>query len=92
MKHGLLPLSSAVVLTLVASSLAAWADTNPDFDDDAKPILRMQPNLLQYVEASFDVKDTGTAKYLSDDDHVPAQPTSSARGLSVPPALTTCGC
>ena len=73
MKHGLI-LSSAVLVALLAAPLAAWADANPDFDDDAKPILKMQPGLLHYVEASFDVKDSGTAKYPGDDDRRPQPP------------------
>jgi len=61
-------------MALFAAPLAAWAHSNPDFDDDAKPILRMQPGLLQYVESRFDVKDTGTAKYPGDDDRRPSPP------------------
>jgi len=43
MKHGVISFSSALLLIFFAAPLAAWADANPDFDDDAKPILRMQP-------------------------------------------------
>jgi len=68
------PLSLALIATLTAAPLAAWADANPDFDDDAKPILRMQPGLLQYVEHTFDVKDVGTAKFPGDDERRPAPP------------------
>ncbi|HEY0257467.1 MAG TPA: hypothetical protein VGC39_08490 [Candidatus Methylacidiphilales bacterium] len=60
--------SSAILLALLAAPLTAWADHNPDFDDDAKPILRMQPGLLAYVENTFQVKDTGIAKIPGDDD------------------------
>src|SRR5260221_2415738 len=74
MKHGVISFSSALILALFAAPLAAWAHSNPDFDDDAKPILRMQPGLLQYVETKFDVKDTGTAKYPGDDDRRPVPP------------------
>jgi len=74
MKHGVISFSSALILALFAAPLAAWAGTNPDFDDDAKPILRMQPGLLQYVESRFDIKDTGTAKYPGDDDRRPGPP------------------
>ncbi len=63
-----------MVAGFLATPLMAWADANPDFDDDAKPILKMQPGLLQYVESRFDVKDTGTAKYPGDDDHRPGPP------------------
>src|SRR5258708_31214001 len=74
MKHGVISFSLALILTFFAAPLAAWADANPDFDDDAKPILRMQPGLLHYVESRFDVKDTGTAKYPGDDDRRPVPP------------------
>src|SRR5271156_3586913 len=74
MKHGVISFSSALIVALFAAPLAAWADANPDFDDDAKPILKMQPGLLQYVESRFEVKDTGTAKYPGDDDRRPGPP------------------
>jgi hypothetical protein len=69
MNYGMITL-----LALAAAPLTAWAHSNPDFDDDAKPILRMQPGLLQYVEQRFEVKDTGTAKYPGDDDRRPSPP------------------
>jgi len=74
MNHGVTFFSSALIAALVALPLAAWADVNPDFDDDAKPILKMQPGLLQYVESRFEVKDRGTAKFPGDDDHPPGPP------------------
>jgi len=74
MKQGVIFFSTAVLMTLLAAPLAAWADANPDFDDDAKPILRAQPGLLHYVESRFEVKDTGTAKYPGDDDRRPIPP------------------
>jgi hypothetical protein len=74
MKHGVISFSLALIMALFAVPLSAWADANPDFDDDAKPILKMQPGLLQYVESRFDVKDTGTAKYPGDDDRPPGPP------------------
>jgi len=74
MKHGVISLSSALLMAFFAAPLAAWANANPDFDDDAKPILRMQPGLLEYVESRFDVKDTGTAKFPGDDDRRPGPP------------------
>lgn len=55
-------------MTLLAAPAMAWADRNPDFDDDAKPILRMQPGLLQYVEATYQVRDTGMAKAPGNDE------------------------
>jgi hypothetical protein len=74
MKHGVIFFSAALVIGLFAAPVVAWADANPDFDDDAKPILKMQPGLLQYVESRFEVKDTGTAKYPGDDDRRPTPP------------------
>jgi len=76
MKHGVISFSQALLMALglFAAPLAAWADANPDFDDDAKPILRMQPGLLQFVESRYEVKDIGTAKYPGDDDRRPGPP------------------
>jgi hypothetical protein len=74
MKHGVTSFSSAILLSLLAAPLAAWADAYPDFDDDAKPILHTQPGLLRYVESHFDVADTGKAKYPGDDDRRPIPP------------------
>jgi hypothetical protein len=74
MKQDVIAFFSLVALALLAAPLAAWADANPDFDDDAKPILRTQPGLLQYVESRFQVKDTGTAKFPGDDDRAPGPP------------------
>jgi hypothetical protein len=64
----------SLTAALLGSPIMAWADANPDFDDDAKPILRAQPGLLNYVESRFEVKDTGTAKYPGDDDRRPGPP------------------
>ncbi len=61
-------------MAIFAAPMAAWASANPDFDDDAKPILHMQPGLIEYVESRFEVKDRGTAKYPGDDDHPPGPP------------------
>jgi hypothetical protein len=74
MKLGVISFSSALIMAFFAAPLVALAEANPDFDDDAKPILRMQPGLLQYVESRFDVKDTGTAKFPGDDDRRPGPP------------------
>src|SRR5450631_4203138 len=74
MKPGVLSLFSALLMAFFAAPLVAWAGANPDFDDDAKPILKMQPGLLQYVESRFEVKDTGTAKFPGDDDRRPVPP------------------
>jgi len=62
----ILPFAAATVL--LALPMAAWADRNPDFDDDAKPILRMQPGLLEFVETVYQVKDAGMAKIPGNDD------------------------
>src|ERR1700677_3479036 len=62
------------VSALALAPLAVCAHTNPDFDDDATPILRMQPGLIQYVHSRFEVKDTGTAKIPGDDDVSPQPP------------------
>jgi len=69
MKHRLISFSPALIAALFALPLAAWADARPDFDDDAKPILQVQPNLIREVESRYEVKDSGTAKYPGDDDH-----------------------
>jgi hypothetical protein len=72
MKKGVILCSLS--LALLSAPLLAWAGANPDFDEDAKPILRTQPGLLNYVRAHFDVKETGKAKYPGDDDRRPAPP------------------
>jgi hypothetical protein len=61
-------------VALLAMPVLARADHNPDFDDDATPILRMQPGLLQYVKQNFEVKDTGIAKFPGDEDRRPMPP------------------
>jgi hypothetical protein len=68
MKHGMISFSPALIAALFALPLAAWAGVRPDFDDDAKPILRVQPHLIQEVESRYEVKDSGTAKYPGDDE------------------------
>lgn len=74
MRHRFLSSAAFAGVTLLALPVAAHADRNPDFDDDATPILRMQPGLLQYVKQNFEVKDTGTAKYPGNDDRRPRPP------------------
>jgi hypothetical protein len=66
--------SVLLALALFAVVANARADRNPDFDDDAKPILQMQPGLLDYVEHTFDVKGTGIAKFPGNDDQRPRPP------------------
>jgi hypothetical protein len=72
MKKGVILCSLS--LALLSAPMLAWAGANPDFDADAKPILRMQPGLLNYVRSHFEVKETGKAKYPGDDDRRPAPP------------------
>jgi len=59
---------------MLAVPVLARADANPDFNEDAKPILRAQPGLVSFVRSHFEVKETGKAKYPGDDDHRPAPP------------------
>jgi hippurate hydrolase len=73
MKRGVLTLL-ALPLLLAAAALQARADRNPDFNDDAKPILRMQPGLLRYVEHTFEVRDTGLARIPGDEGRPPLPP------------------
>jgi hypothetical protein len=61
-------------LALLSAPLAAWADANPNFIRDAKPLLRQQPGLMEYIGSHFEVKQTGRAKYPGDDDHRPRPP------------------
>jgi hypothetical protein len=63
-----------VALALVLPTGTARADRNPDFDDDATPILSAQPDLVQYVHHHFDVKDTGIARIPGADDRAPQPP------------------
>jgi len=74
MKHGVISFPSILIVAFFTAPVVAWAHANPDFDDDAKPILKMQPGLIQYVESTYDIKDTGIAKYPGDDDRRPSPP------------------
>ena len=74
MKSRLFSLSSATALAFLAWPLVASADTRPDFEDDAKPILRVQPHLVQDVEARYEIRDTGMARVPGNDDHRPLPP------------------
>ena len=74
MKHGVISFPSILIVAFFTAPVVAWAHANPDFDDDAKPILKMQPGLIQYVESTYDIKDTGIAKYPGDDDRRPGPP------------------
>jgi hypothetical protein len=69
------PFSALLPLLLLAALPAVVrADARPDFDDDAKPILRQQPELLKYVKAHFDVQDTGYSRVPGTDGHRPPPP------------------
>jgi hypothetical protein len=68
-------LSFSLPLTaLMAAPLLAQVDAAPHFDRDAAPILQMQPGLLEYVQARFDVAETGQAKFPGTDEHAPGPP------------------
>jgi hypothetical protein len=72
MKHSpFLPCLGAI---LVACPALAWADANPDFEHDAKPILAQQPGLVQYVHSHFVVKETGVARVPGSDAQPPQPP------------------
>ncbi len=59
---------------LMLIALPARAHQDPDFDQDAKPILRMQPHLLSYVEHNFEVRDVGLARVPGDEQRHPMPP------------------
>jgi hypothetical protein len=61
-------------LLVLAFASAARADSRPDFNRDAKPILRTQPQLLHYVKVHFDVQETGYARTPGDESHAPRPP------------------
>lgn len=70
----LLFLPALLAVTLFALTGIARADRNPDFHDDATPILSRQPQLVEYVHHHFDVKDTGTARIPGNEEHPPQPP------------------
>ncbi len=74
MKPFPLSFSALAAAALLALPALARADVRPDFEEDAKPILKSQPQLLHYVHENFDVKETGYSKLPGDDDHRPAPP------------------
>jgi hypothetical protein len=59
---------------LMLLALPARAHQDPDFDEDAKPILRLQPHLLSYVEHNFEVRDVGLARVPGDEERHPTPP------------------
>jgi hypothetical protein len=78
-------------LFVLAFSTAARADSRPDFNRDAKPILRTQAQLLHYVRVHFDVQETGYARTPGDDTHAPPPPyifRAKPRGASGPYTIT----
>ena len=85
------PLAALALILLLALPLVARADSRPDFDDDAKPILRAQPDLIHYVKQHFDVQETGFARTPGTDDRPPAPPyifRARPRGSSGPFTIT----
>ena len=70
---GKMMFSFAALLALTFTA-AARADSRPDFNRDAKPILRSQAQLLHYVKVHFDVQETGYARSPGDESHAPAPP------------------
>jgi hypothetical protein len=71
MKILLFPAAAALLL---APPGVAWAGRSPDFDNDAKPILKLQPDLLHYVKKNFDVQETGYAQVPGDENRPPPPP------------------
>jgi hypothetical protein len=59
---------------LVAGPVSAHAAYEVNFNETGKQILGEQPGLVEYVEARFDVKETGIAKEPAGDDHPPMPP------------------
>jgi hypothetical protein len=70
---GKITFSLAALLSFTFTA-AAHADSRPDFNRDAKPLLRSQPQLLHYVKVHFDVQETGYARSPGDESHAPAPP------------------
>jgi hypothetical protein len=85
MNSGILfPTLAAALLALPA---VAWADRNPDFENDALPILRHQPGLAHYVHAHYVVQETGVAQAPGTDSEPPRPPyifSAKPRGASGP--------
>jgi hypothetical protein len=78
-------------LLLLTFTAAARADSRPDFNRDAKPILRSQPQLLHYVKVHFDVQETGYARTPGDESHAPPPPyifRAKPHGASGPYTIT----
>jgi hypothetical protein len=86
-----LPSHLFAFLLLLGLPALARADARPDFDDDAKPILRAQPHLLEYIKANFKVEETGYARVPGTDDRPPQPPyifRARHRGESGPDHIT----
>jgi hypothetical protein len=80
--------AASLVLALPALALAG---TRPDFDDDAKPILRAQPHLLDYIKAHYKVEEEGFARTPGTADSAPPPPyifRAKKRGESGPDHIT----
>jgi hypothetical protein len=79
-------LSLAAMLVL-AAPLLTLADTNPDFEQDAKPILASQPGLVHYVHSHFVVKEVGVARVPGNAGQPPQPPfifSARPRGVTGP--------
>jgi hypothetical protein len=62
------------LLALLLLPALARAGQNPDFENDAKPILARQPGLIEYIHAHFEVKESGIARIPGADDAPPQPP------------------
>jgi hypothetical protein len=85
MKHG--PLFPSLAAALLTLPVMAWADQNPDFENDALPILKHQPGLVEYVHSHYIVKETGVAQSPGSGDQAPQPPyifNARPRGASGP--------
>lgn len=69
-----LPLFLGMMAFLLFCGAADAFSRYPDFDNDAKPILRHQSHLLHYVLSHYDVKPIGYSKYPGNDQHPPLPP------------------
>jgi hypothetical protein len=85
MNLGLLfPFLAAALLALPGF---ARADRNPNFENDALPILKHQPGLVDYVHAHYVVKETGVAQSPGTAEEAPQPPyifSAKPRGASGP--------
>lgn len=64
----------AVLGTFALLPGSVWAGGNPDFDQDAIPILDRQSHLVEFVHNHYDVKGMGEAKVPGNENHAPEPP------------------